>query len=206
MLRFRCEGIPRPQGSKNAVASGRVTEASKYLKAWRQSIATEARQASLGMPRVDHRFTSTVQGKKLDLTKRVLYTEAVCVWAWFSMPRAQSWEPGKQHTSPPDLDKLQRAVGDALTVANVIGDDSMIVAWPALPGKYYAGRDEKPGVEVIVAPIRRIPGTNLLVSREAIAIAMTECLPGCAKFNGLGHADGCVHRGPFDTDGGCYEG
>lgn len=35
------------------------------------------------------------------------------------------------HAQPPDLDKLLRLLGDALTIAGVITDDGLLVAWTA---------------------------------------------------------------------------
>lgn len=35
------------------------------------------------------------------------------------------------HPSSPDLDKLARALGDALTVAGVVADDRLIASWAA---------------------------------------------------------------------------
>lgn len=50
------------------------------------------------------------------------------------------------HTRTPDLDKLQRLVGDALVVAGVIRDDSQIVVW--LPVKAWSSKQARTKVEV----------------------------------------------------------
>lgn len=53
-------------------------------------------------------------------------------------------------TVAPDLDKLQRALGDALTDAQAIADDALIVRW-VVEKRYVAG-GQRPGVRVLVRP------------------------------------------------------
>ena len=126
---FFAEGVPRPQGSKRAVGGGRFIEASKYLPEWRKAVVGAARKAHKGEP---------LQG-------------AVTVSAEFVFPRPKALKPHQDappHTSAPDGDKLARAVGDALTIARVVGDDAQIDTWRihkrrALPG-------ETPGAHITV--------------------------------------------------------
>lgn len=54
-------------------------------------------------------------------------------------------------TVAPDLDKLARACGDALTDAGVIGDDALIVRWVLEKG--YRGAAQRPGVRVHIRPL-----------------------------------------------------
>ena len=65
---------------------------------------------------------SKYHGEPLDLPLEVT--------AVFYLPRPKRpkfWAPA----TTPDCDKLQRALGDALTSAGVIKDDSRIVTWHA---------------------------------------------------------------------------
>ena len=128
---FFAEGVPRPQGSKRAVGGGRFIEASKYLPEWRKSVVGAAREAHEGEP---------IQG-------------AVTVTAEFVFPRPKALKPNQDappHTSAPDTDKLQRAVGDALTIAGVIEDDAQIHTWRA--HKRRAKHGETPGAHITVTP------------------------------------------------------
>jgi crossover junction endodeoxyribonuclease RusA len=102
-------GTPKPQGSKNAyVRSGRavMVEANKHLPEWRKAVV-EALQG-----RTEH------------------FEDAVLVEVAFWMPRPKT-NKRKHPTTKPDVDKLQRAIGDCLTQAGIIKDDSYIVEWNA---------------------------------------------------------------------------
>lgn len=128
MTHFFVEGTPRPQGSKRPVGRGRSIEASKYLPGWRKAVTAAARAAHDGPP--------------LD--------GPVTVTAVFVFPRAKALKdkPAPPHTSPSDLDKLQRAVGDSLTAAGVFHDDSQINMW--FSHKRRATPGESPGAHVLV--------------------------------------------------------
>lgn len=128
---FRVEGVPRPQGSKKNVGGGRFIEASKYLPEWRKAVVGAAREAHEGEP---------LQG-------------AVTVTAEFVFPRPKALKPHQDappHTSAPDGDKLARAVGDALTIARVVGDDAQIDTWRI--HKRRANPGETPGAHITVTP------------------------------------------------------
>ncbi|WP_104086543.1 RusA family crossover junction endodeoxyribonuclease [Arthrobacter sp. GMC3] len=109
---FHVEGKAAPQGSKKGFISGgkvNMVEMSKNLPAWRAQVATAAMRA---------------WGKEaLDCP--------VSVQATFRIPKPKSTKFSDYPAGPPDTDKLQRAVGDALKTAGVITDDSRIVHWDA---------------------------------------------------------------------------
>ena len=131
MTKFRVDGIPRPQGSKKHVGGGRFIEASKYLPEWRKAVIAAAKAAHTGEP--------------LD--------GAITVTAEFIFPRPKALKDDQDappHTSAPDTDKLQRAVGDALTIAGVIEDDAQIHTWRA--HKRRAKHGEPPGAHITVTP------------------------------------------------------
>jgi len=125
MLELFIAGVPRPQGSKNAYKRGTrvvLVESNKHLPEWRQAVY-EALRAS---------------GKQFD--------GAVTVMATFYIPRPKT-NKRLYATTKPDVDKLVRAIGDCLTKAGTIIDDSYIVTWNA--AKAYADGVE-PGVRIIV--------------------------------------------------------
>jgi Holliday junction resolvase RusA-like endonuclease len=127
-LEFFAEGTPRPQGSKRAVGNGRFVEASKDLKPWRAAIANAV-------------FTEWMrQGDTR------AFTEPVKVHAVFFLPKPKTVRRLFPSVAP-DLDKLQRALGDALSVdCQAILDDSLIVEWHSF--KVYADPDAVAGVKV----------------------------------------------------------
>jgi Holliday junction resolvase RusA-like endonuclease len=128
-LSFRAYGTPRPQGSKRYVGNGRFIEASD-VKPWRNAIKNAVFEENVASGD-DRQFT-----------------EPVVVHATFYMPRPKSVKRPLP-TVPPDLDKLCRALGDALSVdSKVIEDDSLIVHWNVR--KVYAAAPEQAGVKVTV--------------------------------------------------------
>ena len=132
---FFVPGEPITEGSTRAFASGQrvvVThDRGPELDAWRIKVAHAAEaaaQAAYWEPR---------------------YDGPVEVWAEFRLPRPKT---RKHAQTKPDLDKLQRAVGDALAPykrPGVLRDDSRIVAWSAV--KRYADDAHPAGVTVRVS-------------------------------------------------------
>lgn len=107
-------GIPAPKGSKKHIGGGRMAEVSPRLPAWDKALD----EALAAHP---------IAGELVDGPLRVDYL--------FVMPHnkghfrasgelkdnAPYW-----HITTPDKDKLERAVGDALTRNGVIKDDARI--------------------------------------------------------------------------------
>ena len=128
-------GQPAPQGSKRGFATkgGRVAmvESSKHVKPWRESIRA-ALVDDAGRP-------------------RAVFDGPVCVELRFIMRRPVS-TPKRRRTPPavkkPDLDKLARAVLDAVSSAGVWRDDSFVTQLSAM--KRIAELDETPGVEIAI--------------------------------------------------------
>ena len=126
-------GNPTPQGSKT-VYRGRIVEAAgQRLKDWRKAVVaachnllSEEHALLLGPVRVEVDFY-LLRPASVSMRKR-------------SMPIV-----------PPDLDKLVRGVGDALTQSEIIyGDDSQIVE--LIARKHYAD-DREPGATIRVIPL-----------------------------------------------------
>ena len=115
-------GTPQQQGSKRNVGGNRSIEANKNLAPWRAD-AIACLQAEWG-----------VCGP---------ITEPVSVDVVFDFARpASHYGTGRNagvlkdsapsgKATAPDLDKLCRALGDALTKAGVLRDDALIAEWVA---------------------------------------------------------------------------
>lgn len=106
-LHVTVAGRPAPQGSKKRGNAGQLREASPYLAAWRAAVKRAAYE--------QYRVHGVEPG---DLP---LFRGPVGFSCTF-------WLPGdKRIDSPPDLDKLLRAVWDSLTAARVWEDDGRVV-------------------------------------------------------------------------------
>ena len=130
-------GTPAPQGSKRHVGNGRMVESSATLKPWRATIAAACHEAGIA-------------GLRLDLPLYVSLRFAI------TRPASHYGRRGLLPSAPvfpqrkPDLDKLARAVHDALaTDANVIADDARIVTLKA--HKHYA---DTPGVHITISEVK----------------------------------------------------
>jgi crossover junction endodeoxyribonuclease RusA len=123
---FYVPGKPAPQGSKRHVGRGILVESSKELGPWRERVALAAHNAMLGQPLLSGAITLTLD---------------------FVMPRPKS--APKRSTPPavkrPDVDKLARAILDAITDV-IIADDSQVVDLRAT--KRLAELGETPGVAI----------------------------------------------------------
>jgi len=126
-------GEPVPQGSTRAFVtkSGRpiITHSNKNLKEWRQRIATEAQKE---------------RPKQWDME------QAILLGVDFLMPRPKTLpKKVKEDVKRPDLDKLIRAVLDALT-GIYFRDDAQVVQ--VFAGKRYANKFEAVGAQITVIP------------------------------------------------------
>lgn len=114
-------GTPQQQGSKRNVGKFSI-EANKNLAPWRADAIANLRSAM---------FLQDVEQ----------FTGPVHVYATFTYTRpAGHYGTGRNaavlkdsapiyKASAPDLDKLARALGDALTQAGAVRDDALIVSW-----------------------------------------------------------------------------
>lgn len=128
-------GDPAPQGSKRHVGNGVMIEQSKKLPAWRKTVA-EA---------VYRTFISTGDERP--------FTTPVEIWATFYLPRPKSVKRLFPHV-PPDLDKLERGLFDALTIAGVWLDDSLVVR--SHSSKLYAD-GHNAGVAITIRAVEDTP-------------------------------------------------
>lgn len=109
-LSFWVTGRAAPQGSKKHVGGGRLVEVSKYLKPWREAVIRAAEKAQ-GPDWV------TLDGPLV-----------LIIEFWIERPGSHPKTVRTYPTSAPDLDKLIRGVGDAMSQSKTIKDDSRIVA------------------------------------------------------------------------------
>lgn len=125
---FIVPGRPAPQGSKRHVGRGILIESSKELGPWRERVAMVAHDAMAGRP---------------------IITDAVTVALSFILPRPKACPKRRTPAAVrrPDIDKLSRAVLDAIT-STVIADDSQVVQ--LIARKRIAELGEPPGVRVAI--------------------------------------------------------
>ena len=115
IVTFEVLGIPSPQGSKRHVGGGIMIESSKTLATWRDSCTAAARTAANGR----------------------MFDEPVAVHVTFRSPMPRSRPAAVRRTghapkaTAPDLDKMQRALGDALEASGLIRSDALICHWDA---------------------------------------------------------------------------
>lgn len=130
-LDFYAYGDPAPQGSKRHIGNGRMIEASKKLKPWRAAVADA----------VFRSYVSTGDDRS--------FTQPVIVTATFYLPKPIRPKFKLWPATMPDLDKLQRSLGDALSIdAGLLADDGLIVWWNAQ--KVWAAVREDAGVKVSI--------------------------------------------------------
>lgn len=134
MLDFHVIGAPAPQGSKKAIVlkkgkhAGRavVVEDSKHVKPWRAALAAAISEA---------------------MGSRLAFDGPLALHLRFVLPAPPSLSRKELARGPckkPDLDKLVRAVMDAITDAGAWADDGRVVhldVW-----KRYAAAGEALGV------------------------------------------------------------
>lgn len=129
MIAFFVPGRPAPQGSKRHVGRGILIESSKEVGPWRERVALAAHSHA-----------------------QQLSTGPVGIRLEFVMPRPKS-APKRSTpaaTKRPDVDKLARAILDALT-DTCFADDSQVVSLHAT--KRLAEIDEAPGVHIALQEI-----------------------------------------------------
>lgn len=131
LLELHVDGDPVSQGNHRIAPHGHLYDAAgDALDVWRAVIAIEARkmQRRAGLPTLD---------------------EPVGIDATFRIRRPRSPRFPDHPATHPDLDKLQRACGDALVQAGLLRDDGRIVDWHAR--KRWA--DVRPGLDLYVVAV-----------------------------------------------------
>jgi crossover junction endodeoxyribonuclease RusA len=125
LLKFEVKGLAVPQGSKAGVIRGKtkkgtpkvvMIDSATGLDAWRAQVVSAAQLAA------GHEWTPV--------------DAPVMCQLWVFLPRPKATRFREYPAGPPDVDKLQRAIGDALKMAKILTDDARIVQWIA--GKRWA--------------------------------------------------------------------
>lgn len=123
-------GTPAPQGSKRHIGGGRLIESSRAVGPWRERIAWVARDA-------------------MTRTRARTAIGAVTLVVEFVMPRPKATPRATPAAiKRPDVDKLARAVLDALVLGGIMHDDSQVIDLRAT--KRLAEPDEQPHARITV--------------------------------------------------------
>lgn len=137
-LTFTVYGLPAPQGSKRHVGNGRMIESSKKVAPWREDVKLAALRALEEHPAWPCNATSLSLHATFVLPRpRAHYRTGKHLH--LLRPSAPEWCSTK-----PDLDKLLRSTGDALTAAGAYADDSRVAVVHASKLYTYPGM-ETPG-------------------------------------------------------------
>lgn len=137
-VRFFTAGIPAPEGSHKYVGhrGGRpiVAHDNPRLDTWRTLVTRDART------------TARTTGW------HTLHDGPVAVEAHFYLPRPKRPKFPDHAATKPDLDKLARAIGDALAAPDgPLSEDSRIVTWVLT--KHWASASQPPGVHIIMTAL-----------------------------------------------------
>jgi crossover junction endodeoxyribonuclease RusA len=124
-------GDPAPQGSKRHVGNGVMIEASKKVKPWRKAVADQIAKAFVIQG--ESRFEGAVELEQIFLLAKPTSVRRL-------LP-----------TVPPDLDKLERGLWDALTLTKIWADDSLVVI--SRSRKVYAKHGEPTGVFIHIREV-----------------------------------------------------
>jgi crossover junction endodeoxyribonuclease RusA len=145
-LAFTVYGVPLTKGNMRALRRKGmqfpiVTDSNRGVASWQQLVREGASRAIHERPEPD----------------RVLLASGVRLTIAFYLPRPKKY--GKRgafvhHLTKPDVDRLCRAILDALT-AVAYSDDKQVTE--LITGKYYAGIDAPARVDIAVEPAPPAP-------------------------------------------------
>ena len=135
---------PAPQGSKRHVGNGRMVEASKRVKPWRNAVALSAQQQ--------------MREQKCSLITGAC---SVSVEFRFKRPKSHFTTNGQLKANAPehcivkrnDIDKCCRSTLDALSDGGVFADDCLVVR--LIADKRYCIGSEPPGALITVTELQQ---------------------------------------------------
>lgn len=144
------KGIPAPQGSMTPIRTKSgvtfMKHASKGLPAWRNQVIAELEAWWARINNQERDWIPEDRAYHLDVD--------------FYLPRPKSHTKKQKldhyRWQRPDLDKLVRAIGDALEIAGILKDDARIASISAV--KVYAPADMNTGAAIVLRPIGRKNG------------------------------------------------
>ena len=135
---------PAPQGSKRHVGNGRMVEASKRVKPWRNAVALSAQQQ--------------MREQKCSLITGAC---SVSIEFRFKRPKSHFTTNGQLKANAPehcivkrnDIDKCCRSTLDALSDGGVFADDCLVVR--LIADKRYCIGSEPPGALITVTELQQ---------------------------------------------------
>src|SRR6185312_518070 len=146
-LQIRVPGVPAPQGSKRHVGRGRLIEQSKRVGPWRDAVRA-ATMAELGGKPYSYGAAAAPLVVHVDFYMPLPRTH-------FGTGRnagtIRASAPGRPATRP-DVDKLARAVLDALKQGGAYADDSQVVGLIAC--KYWVFNGQAPCAVITITAAR----------------------------------------------------
>lgn len=148
-------GVPAPQGSKRHVGGGRLVESSDRLRPWREAV----KQAALDT--LDTASTRQYGGPGQRALLTMQGPVSVEIAFTFNKPKSA---PKTKVTYPitrssGDLDKLCRAILDALVDAGIMRDDSQVIELISTKG--YAGEEGELDLPGAVIEVRELNGPDI---------------------------------------------
>lgn len=157
MISFTVRGIPAPQGSKRLLPRGArrggapiLVESSKRVPKWRRAVRDEARRAIEALPVDEQRPRAGAVSIRIEFRMPRPAGHYLPANSRRAAPELRDDAPLRP-TGKPDLDKLARAVLDALT-GLVWADDSQVVGVEASK-VYVADHRPQPGAEIRVTDL-----------------------------------------------------
>jgi len=147
-LIIRAHGRPAPQGSKESGGAGQLRESSIYLPSWRQAVKIAAWRACKDAGYLPAELPLFPRGSRV----------VVELMHFYVLPEQCRAEGTDDPLGDPDLDKLMRAVLDALGGANkrasssarLYADDSQVMGCRSL-WKYRATPEQPAGAVIIIS-------------------------------------------------------
>jgi len=138
-------GDPLPQGSKKVPRRGSlsVIDSNPHLKEWRMAVTGWVLAALADQPEWQYPVEGPLRVEIAFLLRRPQYHYGTGKNEHIVKPSSPIYP-----TSPPDLDKLVRAILDGATDANLWLDDAQVVDLQVT--KRYARWDSQPGAALIV--------------------------------------------------------
>jgi len=128
-LRIVAHGEPASQGSKKSYGPRQMVESDKTLPTWRNTIKAAAKLAA------------GPAWEPIDT--------AVMITGEFRIHKPRTTKFRDHPAGPKDLDKMQRALGDALESAGILASDARICHWDIR--KVWA--ENVPGMDITISEI-----------------------------------------------------
>lgn len=134
LIAFDVIGRPAPQGSKTRTQYGGMRESSKYLEPWRRKVSLAAREAMTLHPAGPAEFP---------------LAGPLCLSIVFRLSKGKR-NKETHAVKPPDLDKLVRGVGDALTQSEIVGDDAQFTRFREVYKRFLRPGEEQ-GAYIVIS-------------------------------------------------------